>query len=114
MLVGNFGDGEIHAYNAASGAFLGTITNPGHNPIVNRGPWGLKFGNGGLPNSLYLTDGAADEGSGVFARIEATTAPGAIDDRIVCARRPIRLRTPAPPTGSALTRSPVTTSHSSR
>ncbi len=72
LLVGNFGDGEINAFNPATGAFLGTLTDFNNNPLVNPGLWGLTFGNGGSggnPNVLYFTAGGADEDIGVFGRI---------------------------------------------
>ena len=47
LLVGNFGDGTINAFNPTTGAFLGTLDDPNGNPIVIEGLWGLLFGNGG-------------------------------------------------------------------
>src|SRR5262249_5072354 len=43
LLVGNFGDGMIHAYNANSGAFMGTVDNGNGTPLVIDGLWGLAF-----------------------------------------------------------------------
>jgi uncharacterized protein (TIGR03118 family) len=76
LLVGNFGDGEINAFDATTGAFLGTLDDASSSPIVNLGLWGLTFGNGGNggdANALYFTAGGADEDTGVLGRI---TAPG--------------------------------------
>jgi len=78
LLVGNFGDGKINAFDPTTGAFLGTLLDEAGNPIVNPGLWGLKFGNGGLggdPNKLYFTAGGADELSGVFGFIRAVPEP---------------------------------------
>jgi uncharacterized protein (TIGR03118 family) len=78
LLVGNFGDGTINAFDPTSGAFLGTLSDSSGNPLVNPGLWGLTFGNGGQggdKNALYITAGGADEGSGVFARINAVPEP---------------------------------------
>jgi uncharacterized protein (TIGR03118 family) len=47
LLVGNFGDGTINAFDPTTGAFLGTLDDPNGNPIVIEGLWGLLFGNGG-------------------------------------------------------------------
>ncbi len=72
LLVGNFGDGEINAFNQNTGAFLGTLSDITSNPIVNPGLWGLTFGNGGNggdQTALYFTAGGADEDTGLFARI---------------------------------------------
>ncbi len=77
LLVGNFGDGRINAFDPVTGAFLGTLVGANGNPIINPGLWGLTFGNGGnggSPNSLYLTAGGAEEDTGVFARIDPTAA----------------------------------------
>jgi uncharacterized protein (TIGR03118 family) len=81
LLVGNFGDGMINAFDPISGASLGALADFGGNPLVNAGLWGLKFGNGGNGGSLdalYLTAGGADEASGLFARITAVPEPGTL------------------------------------
>ena len=46
LLVGNFGNGEILAYNS-SGAFTGTLNDSNGKPIVNDFLWSLKFDPGG-------------------------------------------------------------------
>lgn len=57
LLVGNFGDGTINAFNLTTGATLGTLQNASGSPIVNTGLWGLVFGNGKTAdaNTLYIT-----------------------------------------------------------
>ena len=60
LLVGNFGDGLINAFDPSTGAFLGQIQNAWRTPIAIKGLWGLKFGNGGNggdSNTLYFTAG---------------------------------------------------------
>jgi len=77
LLVGNFGDGTIDAYDVTTGVFAGTLANAGTS-LVNDGLWGLKFGNGGnggLTGSLYLTAGLNGEQDGLFARIDAAPEP---------------------------------------
>lgn len=72
LLVGNFGDGHINAYDPATGAFLGQLKNQTGNPIVINGLWGLAFGNGsaaGQKNELFFTAGIADESHGLFGKI---------------------------------------------
>jgi uncharacterized protein (TIGR03118 family) len=73
LLVGNFGDGMIHAYDPSSGAEQGTLTNADGNPITISGLWGLMFGNGvaGTPTSLLFTAGLAGESHGLFGEINA-------------------------------------------
>jgi uncharacterized protein (TIGR03118 family) len=77
LLVGNFGDGTIHAYNPTTGALLGTLSeSPGH-PVVIGGLWGLAFGNGttaGDANSLYFAAGPGGEAHGLFGKITANPA----------------------------------------
>jgi uncharacterized protein (TIGR03118 family) len=74
LLVGNFGDGLINAFDADTGAFLGTLADASHTPLTNDGLWGLGFGNGGNGGSrasLYVTAGPNGETGGVFSRIDA-------------------------------------------
>jgi uncharacterized protein (TIGR03118 family) len=81
LLIGNFGDGTINAYDFFTGAMRGTIMGLDGMPLVNDGLWGLAFGNGNAtfdPNSLYLTAGLNDEADGLFARITATPEPGSL------------------------------------
>ena len=66
LLVGNFGDGTINGFNAASGAVAGTMLDPGGAQIVVQGLWGLLFGNGGnggATNALYFTAGITGSGA---------------------------------------------------
>jgi uncharacterized protein (TIGR03118 family) len=77
LLVGNFGDGRINAYDPSTGNFLGTLKTDGH-PISIDGLWGLAFGNGGTAgdtNTLYYAAGPNDEADGLFGKITAN-APG--------------------------------------
>jgi uncharacterized protein (TIGR03118 family) len=60
LLVGNFGDGQIHAYDPLTGALAGTLSDKNGNPLVIDGLWGLTFGNGGnggSVSSLYVAAG---------------------------------------------------------
>ncbi len=77
LLVGNFGNGRIHAYDPATGAFLGTLSERPGRPLVIDGLWGLAFGNGktaGDATSLYYAAGPEDESHGLFGRITANAA----------------------------------------
>jgi uncharacterized protein (TIGR03118 family) len=71
LLVGNFGDGAINAYDPRAGSFQGTLKNRDGNPIVIDGLWALRFGNGviGTPHTLLFTAGIADEAHGLFGKI---------------------------------------------
>ncbi len=44
VLVGNFGNGEINAFDPSSGSRLGTITDSKGNPLVNTDLWAINFG----------------------------------------------------------------------
>jgi uncharacterized protein (TIGR03118 family) len=72
LLVGNFGDGRIHAYNPVNGHFLGTLRDTHHHPIVIDGLWALAFGNGvgtGTKDTLFFTAGPNDEMHGLFGSL---------------------------------------------
>jgi len=60
LLVGNFTDGWINAFNATTGAMLGTLDDTSGNPIAIPGLWSLNFGSGAQsedPGTLYITAG---------------------------------------------------------
>ncbi|MGE5649464.1 TIGR03118 family protein [Noviherbaspirillum sp. UKPF54] len=79
LLVGNFGDGLIHAYDAATGEFAGTLKDAGKRPIQIDGLWGLAFGNGfaNQPvNTLFFAAGPGDEKQGLYGRIEVAPDAG--------------------------------------
>jgi uncharacterized protein (TIGR03118 family) len=75
LLVGNFGDGHINAYNATTGRFLGTLRNRNGNPIEIDGLWALMFGNGTTADrhTLLFSAGPDEETHGLFGAI--TEAP---------------------------------------
>lgn len=74
ILVGNFGDGTINAYDPRTGAFAGSLRGPDGRRIVIDGLWGLSFGNG-VPtqsrDTLFFAAGPDDESHGLFGRIDA-------------------------------------------
>ncbi|MBI1394932.1 MAG: TIGR03118 family protein [Betaproteobacteria bacterium] len=77
LLVGNFGDGLIHAYDPVTGALLGTMLTPQATPIVIDGLWGILFGNGGSAGStsdLYFAAGPDGEAHGLFGRLSVAAA----------------------------------------
>jgi uncharacterized protein (TIGR03118 family) len=76
LLVGNFGDGGINAFNPSTGASLGPLTDTSGTPIKIDGLWGLAFGGGGLagsPDTLFFTAGPAGETHGLFGSLQAVT-----------------------------------------
>jgi len=77
LLVGNFGDGKINAFDPATGAMLGTLQDAGGNPIAIDGLWALIFGNGGNggdKNTLYFTAGPGGEQHGLFGSLAPPAA----------------------------------------
>ena len=80
LLVGNFGDGTINAFDPKTGSLLGQIDGANGMPLVNDGLWALTFGNGGnggSKNILYFTAGLNHESDGLFGSI-ATPEPGTL------------------------------------
>lgn len=78
LLVGNFGDGRINAYDPSTGALAGSLADKNNNPLVVDGLWGLTFGNGGNGgglSSLYVAAGPNREADGLFARIDSVAVP---------------------------------------
>jgi len=81
LLVGNFGDGTINAFDPLTGMFEGTLKDANGDPIVIDGLWALTFGNGangGDLDKLYFTAGPDGENHGLFGVIAATPEPGTL------------------------------------
>jgi uncharacterized protein (TIGR03118 family) len=68
LLIGNFGDGHINAFDPANGHFLGRLKGADGQPIVIAGLWALAFGKP-FSRSLYFTAGIDDEAHGLFGKI---------------------------------------------
>jgi uncharacterized protein (TIGR03118 family) len=76
LLIGNFGNGEILAFDATSNMFLGTINGANGQPLVNDHLWALETRNGvnGFdPNAVYFSAGINGEADGLFGQINANT-----------------------------------------
>lgn len=74
LLVGNFGDGKINAYNASTSALMGTLDAVNGNPIAISGLWWIGFGNNGShidPATLYFTAGPGNQQHGLLGSIQA-------------------------------------------
>lgn len=74
LLVGNFGDGMINAFDINSGVFLGTLADQTGATIKIPGLWSLLFGNGssgGDKDTLYFTAGPGGEKHGILGSISA-------------------------------------------
>jgi len=78
ILVGNFGDGTISAFDPVTLLFDGTLSGQSGAPIVNSGLWALNFrapGSGFDPNTLFITAGINGEADGLFASIQPVQVP---------------------------------------
>jgi uncharacterized protein (TIGR03118 family) len=72
LLVGNFGDGRIDAYNLKNDTFVSTLTDANGNQIAIPDLWELIPGNGGSagdPNAIYFTSGVQNEAHGLFGSL---------------------------------------------
>jgi len=77
LLVGNFGDGTIDAYNLKNDHFAGKLLDADGKPIVIGDLWAITPGNGGSagsPNTIYFTAGVKDEAQGLFGSLTPNTA----------------------------------------
>jgi uncharacterized protein (TIGR03118 family) len=76
ILVGNFGDGRISAFDT-SGNFKGQLFDPQGNLLTINKLWSLQFGTGaannGPTNWMFFTAGIANETHGLFGFIVAGT-----------------------------------------
>jgi uncharacterized protein (TIGR03118 family) len=70
ILVGNFGDGTINAYDN-SGRFVGTVRDASNKPLAIDGLWSLTLGGGknSNPATLYFTAGPNGEMNGYFGTV---------------------------------------------
>ena len=95
LLVGNFGDGKINAYNISTGALMGVLNAPNGTALQFSGLWGIAFGNGSNnqpTTTLFYAAGVSSESGGVYGRIDygtvntggggaAATERGGLDQR---------------------------------
>ena len=72
LLIGNFGDGKINAFNPDTGGISVALNKSNGQPMVIDGLWALKFGNGGSgggTTTLYFAAGPNDESDGLFGAL---------------------------------------------
>jgi uncharacterized protein (TIGR03118 family) len=89
LLVGNFGDSHVSAFNLTSGSFIEQLKDTSGQPLVldagitgaggdTKGLWGIGFGNGqggAGAQSLFFAAGPNDESDGVFGVVNAVGTP---------------------------------------
>jgi len=72
LLVSNFGDGTIAAFDPQTRRFTDVMRNAKGKPVVIDKIWGLMFGNGaslGDSTALYFAAGPNDEKDGIFGSL---------------------------------------------
>ncbi len=74
LVSNNASNGNINAFNATTGKFIGALKNSAGKALVINGLWGIEFGGGttsnGAKNALYYTAGPSDT-NGFFGMITA-------------------------------------------
>src|SRR5262249_37283814 len=81
LLVGNFGDSHVSAFDLKTGRFLGQLQGTNGQPLVldggfngpdTKGLWGIAFGNGqggAGTRTLFFATGINDEQDGLFGSV---------------------------------------------
>jgi uncharacterized protein (TIGR03118 family) len=83
LLVANFGDGRISAFDARSAEFLGQLRGTDGRRLAISGLWGIAFGNGvngQASSSLFFAAGTNDEVNGLYGRIDPAAGMPRDDD----------------------------------
>jgi uncharacterized protein (TIGR03118 family) len=75
LLVGNFGDSKINAFDPSSGAFVAAVADGtgAAFSVPGGGLWGIAFGNDGQNqphNTLFYAAGTNDQKNGDYGRID--------------------------------------------
>jgi len=91
ILIGNFGDGRINAFDAKSGEWLAAVNDATGIPFAVKGLWAVAFGNGqngGSTQTLYFTAGINAESDGLFGSLapvypSATTGASYVQSNLV-------------------------------
>lgn len=81
LLVGNFGDGTINAFNPTTHQFNGQLTGSDGKPLSIDGLWALTLGNNagsGSNQVLYFSAGPNDELNGLFGAVTAVPLPAGV------------------------------------
>lgn len=87
LLVGNFGDGKINAYNLTTLMNDGPLKDTANSPLVIDGLWALAPGNGGQAGStsrVYFTAGPGDEAHGLVGVIASVPEPTTASLGVLC------------------------------
>ncbi len=90
LLVGNFGDGMINAFDPKSFAPVGQIQSAPGTAIANSGLWEIFFGQSGAgdPNTLYFAAGINGGKDGLFGSIAVAPPAGGTPSFALAASAP--------------------------
>ncbi len=87
LLVGNFGDGRVNAFDPTTGHFLGTLSINTGTALTNGDLWGLTFGNGaaaaGATNQLFFAAGTNSEADGLFGMMTVGGAAAPVTEPLL-------------------------------
>jgi uncharacterized protein (TIGR03118 family) len=74
LLIGNFGDGRIHAFDPQSGEVLGILRGTSGKPLAIDGLWALLVGDAvaGGPDAVWFSAGPDDESHGLLGILRAS------------------------------------------
>jgi len=74
LLIGNFGDGRIHAFDPNTGEVLGILRGTSGAPLKIDGLWGLLVGDAvaGGPDAVWFSAGPDDEAHGLLGVLRAS------------------------------------------
>jgi uncharacterized protein (TIGR03118 family) len=74
LLIGNFGDGRIHAFDPNTGEVLGTLRGTSGAPLAIDGLWGLIVGDPGAGgvDSVWFSAGPDEESHGLLGTLRAS------------------------------------------
>jgi uncharacterized protein (TIGR03118 family) len=78
LLIGNFGNGHINAFDPKTGEFLDKVRDPHGQAIVIDGLWALRVGNGGNGGDIdkvYFSAGLNGETHGLFGSLCSVQSP---------------------------------------
>jgi uncharacterized protein (TIGR03118 family) len=71
LLIGNFGDGRIGAYDPATGSLIDVVGDAPGAPVVIEGLWGLTFPPGADSTTLFFSAGPGGEAHGLIGTLRA-------------------------------------------
>jgi uncharacterized protein (TIGR03118 family) len=81
LLVGNFGDGTVNAFDLSNNNFVAQLLGTDGTPLSIKGLWGLTPGNGGTggdTNTIYFSAGPQDESHGLFGALTPAPEPSSV------------------------------------